>query len=72
MFRTVMVAGQTAGAAAVVVPDGEAVGQRDVTCGTDSHTFATMDAGLAVDGELLVGDHLTVEIAADNMAHHPR
>ena len=71
MLRAVVVTRQAAGAATIVVPGGESVGQRDVARGTHLLALAAMDAGFRVDGELLVGHHLTVEIAADNMAHYP-
>ena len=72
VLRTVVVASQTAGAAAVVMPNGEAIGQRDVARGTHLLALPAMDTDLAVDGELLVRHHLTIEIAAHHMAHHPR
>jgi len=72
MLRTVMVASQTASTIAVMVPDGEAIGQRNVARGAHLLALPTMDAGRSVDDELLVGDHAAVEIAAHYMAHHPR
>ena len=72
VLRTMVVAGQAAGAATVVVPNRETVGQRDVARGAHLLAPATMDASLAVDGELLVGHHAAVEITADDMTHHPR
>lgn len=72
MLRAVVVTRQAAGAATVVVPGGESVGQRDVARGTHLHALAAMDAGFRIDGELLVCHHTTVEIAAHHMAHRPR
>lgn len=71
VLRAMVIASQTAGAATVMVPYGEAVGQRNVARGTHLLALATMDASLAVDIELPVRHHLTVEIATHHMAHHP-
>ena len=67
-----MVASEAASAAAIMMPDGEAIGQRDIARRAHLLALATMNAGLTVDGELLIRHHLTVEIAAHHMAHHPR
>ena len=71
MPGAVVVAGETAGTAAVMVPDGEAVSKRDVTGRTGLSAFTTMDAELHINVKLLVSHHLTIEIATDNIAHYP-
>ena len=72
MFGAVVVAGQTAGAAAIVPPRGKGILHHKVARRTCLLTFSTMDADFGVDREFLVGHHEPIKITSDDVAHCPR
>ena len=66
VYRTVVIAAETASAAAVVLPCGDAV-EYDITYGALFCTSSAVGTFVGIDGELLVGNHITVEIGADDV-----
>ena len=62
---TVVVTGEATGALAVVEPLGW--GASDIIDRTDLRTFATLDADISIDHELLIRYHPLVEIAANDI-----
>ena len=62
---TIMVAGQAGGTPSAVQPCRRC--SLYVIHGAYLHAFAAPDAGIAVYGELLVGNHLLVEVVADDV-----
>ena len=71
MLRTVMIASQTISATAVVLPARQFVIEDHVARRTHFLAFAAVDAKVAVNGELLVGNHLRVEVGAYHMTQRP-
>ena len=67
---TVVVAAETAGTAAVVLPGGCTV-ERDVAHGTFFGASSAVGANVAVDSKLPVGYHETVEVGADHVGECP-
>ena len=65
-----VVTAETAGAGAIVFPSGCVV-ELDVGNGALRGAPPAMDAHVAVDGELLVGNHAAVEVSANDVAERP-
>ena len=70
MNGTMMVAAETACAAAVMLPLRSLI-ENDVAYWAFFRTTPAVDTYIAVNGELLVRDHKTVEVGADDMAERP-
>ena len=70
MNRTVMVAAETACATAVVFPVWN-VFKPDVAYRTLFGATTAVNTDIAVNGELLVSNHKTVEVSTDDMAECP-
>ena len=72
MDRTVMIAAETTGTAAVVFPCRLAVFHDDVADGTSFFAAPAVGAGVGIDRELPVGNHVAVEVGTDDVAEGPR
>ena len=62
-----VVASQAVGTRTIMLPCGQAVGHKNITCRTRFLTSAAMDAQVIIDGEFLVADHPRVEVGPNDM-----
>ena len=69
--RTMMIAAETTRTAAIIFPSGGAV-EHDVADGTHLGTQSAVQAHVGVDGELLVGNHVAVEVSPNDVTERPR
>ena len=71
MTGTMVITGETRGAAAVVMPLRLAVGERHIAYRTGFDTLTTTYATGSIGTELLVGDHDTIEKTANDVRQQP-
>ena len=70
MDRTVMIATETTGATAVMLPLRYFL-EHDITDRTLLGATSTVDADVTIDGKLLVRNHETVEVGTDDVTERP-
>ena len=69
--RTMMIAAETTGATAVMLPLRYFL-EHDITDRTLLGATSTVDADIAIDGELLVRNHKAVKVGTDDVTECPR
>jgi hypothetical protein len=70
MGGAVMIAGETTGTTAIMEPGRRCA--RDVVDRTDLSTFATSDAGIGINHELAISNHVLVEVCPQHIGVEAR
>ena len=70
--RTMMIAAETTGTAAIIFPCGQSLLQNDVADGTCFLATPAVGADIGIEHEFPVGNHEAVEVGTDDVTEGPR